>query len=457
MVYRTRQIQIKKGHRLFAFCKDITYNAARLYNRANYICRQYATGIRNTEEGKTIHENQHEVMDLVNRYTRDTKYQPGGKWLSYGTLDFLLKSSKDKDYYALPSQVNQQMLRQLLQDYKSFFEALKAYQNDRKIFLGRPRMPRYRGEFATAILTNQVCVLKEGRYLKFPKCKTLLNIGTVRGRLKSVRIKPVHDIFVVEAVMEVEADEISEKNRTELLTGEVLKNADMNVRAMAIDIGLNNLCAVTNNFGERPFLVNGRELKSINRYFNKEYGRLKSAAELCNKQKTTKRIKRICRKRENLIKDRMHKISRYIAEYAAKNDVEVVVVGHNKLQKQKADMGRTANQNFVQIPFEKLIWMLRYKLEEKGIVLIETEESYTSKADFLALDEMPVYVEGDEAVYAFSGKRVKRGIYRHFDGTESNADINGAANIMRKVFPNAPKGRWDRGLLDSPYKAKIAA
>ena len=123
-------------------------------------------------------------------------------------------------------------------------------------------------------------------------------------------------------------------------------------------------------------------------------------------------------------------------------------MGHNTYQKQEIGIGHVNNQNFVQIPMLIFADMLRYKLAEYGIKFALTEESYTSKADFLAGDVIPVYKKGEENKYSFSGTRIKRGLYRHYDGTITNADINGAANILRKVFPKV--SQWDRGIVDMP-------
>ena len=154
----------------------------------------------------------------------------------------------------------------------------------------------------------------------------------------------------------------------------------------------------------------------------------------------------------------MHKVSRYITDWAEENRADVVILGHNNFQKQGISNGHVNNQNFVQIPYGVFAGMLRYKLEEKGIALLETEESYTSKADFLAGDLMPEYGKEEKTdegkAVKFSGKRIRRGLYRHWDGTVSNADINGAANILRKVIPNEKE--WDRGVVDTPYVVRIA-
>ena len=169
-------------------------------------------------------------------------------------------------------------------------------------------------------------------------------------------------------------------------------------------------------------------------------------------------MRRLTDRRNRILKDLMHKASRKVADWAAAQEVDLVVLGHNGLQKQRISLGHANNQNFVQIPYSVFAGMLRYKLEEKGIALLLTEESYTSRADYLAGDRIPVYRketrDKDWAKPVFSGRRTSRGQYVHFDGTRSNADINGAANILRKVFPDHMG--WDRGVVDTPYAVRIA-
>ena len=72
-MYRTRQFQIRPGHKLYAYCNQIAYDAARCYNRADYIMRQYASSVRNIEENKPLHENQKEIVALVNQTLVGTK------------------------------------------------------------------------------------------------------------------------------------------------------------------------------------------------------------------------------------------------------------------------------------------------------------------------------------------------------------------------------------------------
>ena len=117
----------------------------------------------------------------------------------------------------------------------------------------------------------------------------------------------------------------------------------------------------------------------------------------------------------------------------------ILVIGNNPNWKQGINLGKKNYQNFVQIPFFKLIEQLKYKAKLVGIKVIINEESYTSIASFLDLDDLPVYQKGVK--YRFSGKRVRRRLYKASNGLKYNADVNGNLNILRKAVPNAFSNR----------------
>ncbi len=451
-MYRTRQFRISKNNRLYGYCSDICRASATLYNRGNFLIRQYSSAMEAFESYKPLYPNQIQAFRLVNDILDGTKYQVKGPWLSYNALDYLLKTTRDRAYYGLPSQANQQILKLLLRDYKSFFEAVKAYAKTPSSFTGRPRMPKYvaDGKLKTAILTNQICRIKNDSSIRFPGTSEMLSLGEdlPKGKLKEVRIKPHGRDFVIDVVMDIETRGIVPADDKEILASLGDMDDISDIRVMAIDPGTDNIAAVVNNFGNRPFVIKGGVIKSINQFYNKEMGRLASCAMRCNKRYRTRKMSILTEKKNRRIKDHFHKISRQLADYARDNRVDVVVMGHNVFQKQEVGMGHINNQNFVQIPMMIFADMLRYKLAEYGIRFALTEESYTSKADFLAMDLIPVYEKGENKEYDFSGKRIKRGLYRHCDGTLTNADINGAANILRKVFPKVTQ--WDRGIVDMP-------
>jgi IS605 OrfB family transposase len=131
------------------------------------------------------------------------------------------------------------------------------------------------------------------------------------------------------------------------------------------------------------------------------------------------------------MRDAVNKAAKLVIDHCIKYQIGTVVFGWNNGQRQEAKLGKTT-QAFVQIPTAKLKKRIEQLCEYHGIKFVETEESYTSKASFLDGDFLPTYGEKPET-WKPTGKRVKRGMYCTGKGILINADLNGAANIMRKV------------------------
>ncbi|MDD1415492.1 transposase, partial [Dolichospermum sp. ST_con] len=104
-------------------------------------------------------------------------------------------------------------------------------------------------------------------------------------------------------------------------------------------------------------------------------------------------------------------------------------------------------------PHTRFIEQLTYKAQLEGISVIITEESYTSKSSFLDQDVLPKYKKGEK--YSFSGKRIKRGLYKSALGILINADVNGSLNILRKAIPNA-FADGIQGIVVSPVKVTLS-
>lgn len=207
--------------------------------------------------------------------------------------------------------------------------------------------------------------------------------------------------------------------------------AKQNQKVASIDLGLNNLATVVTNDGDDPILISGKKIKSINQYYNKITSKKK--ASLPYNVFTSRSLDRLWLKRNNKISYEIHKITKFLANYFDERDVSKVIVGNNGGWKNGINIGKRNNQNFVSIPYAKFINQLTYKCQILGIAVITREESYTSKASFLDYDGIPNYK--DEVTYKFSGKRIKRGLYRNTT-RKINADVNGAYNIMVKENPN---------------------
>ena len=322
---------------------------------------------------------------------------------------------KQEDVYKeLPAQTSQQILRLLDKNWKSFFKAIKDWSKNKEKYLGRPKLPKYKKKNGrnVVIFTNQQCKIKDG-YIKFPK--TDLKLKTkVTKELQQVRIVPKGSIYVIEVVYKKEVpDMIRQENRV-----------------VGIDLGLNNFVTMVNNIGETPIVINGKGIKSINQYYNKQKSYFQSILKKQNGLDWSKRLEKITLKRNNKIKDFMHKASRYVVNWCVEYNIDTIIIGKNDNWKQNIDLGKRLNQAFVQIPYDMFIHQLKYKCEEVGIKIVLTEESYTSGTSFLD-DEAPTKENYDK------NRRIKRRLFQSNKGILINADVNGAYQIIRKVSPNA--------------------
>ena len=218
-------------------------------------------------------------------------------------------------------------------------------------------------------------------------------------------------------------------------------------RILGLDPGVNNFLGVANNFGGVPFVIDGRAVKSANQRFNKKRAKLISSVTKGSDSKSSvkysKQLNILSQRRESFLRDYFYKCAWYICRYAKAAGVDVIVMGHNDGQKQEIDLKDNVNQNFVSIPYTKFITILKTVASKCEIAVAIREESYTSQASLLDMDDIPTYKKGENKEYAFSGKRIHRGLYRSKNGTLLNADINGAANILRKEYPNAFDGIKD--------------
>ena len=343
-----------------------------------------------------------------------------GCFLSYNSLDKLMQTHEA--YRALPAKVAQWVLKGLVNNWKSFREARERYQCNPSKFTGHPQLPKYKHKTDgrnLLVYTMQALsrpALKQG--LVQPSMLAV-EVKTQQREIIQVRIVPRKGYYVVEVVYQ-----------------KGIKQVPVNPAYYAgIDIGLNNLAALASNKpGFRPVVVNGRPVKSTNQFFNKRRAELQKKLGIMG---TTARMERLANKRNRRVDHYMHTASRQIIDLLVKEEIGVLVIGKNDGWKQEINMGRRNNQNFVQIPHARFIAMLCYKAELVGITVKITEESYTSKASFLDRDPLPVYDPNDDTERTFSGRRVKRGLYRASGERYINADLNGAYNIIRKVAPDA--------------------
>lgn len=358
--------------------EDICLKSGLLYNYVLYLVRQ---GIFNKEYLKEY--------DLSTKLGRENQF----------------------DFRQLPASVSQQVVGQVFKSVNSWIKLKSDFdRNPDKYNNHRPHLPKYKKgkKQNMVVFTTFSCRVKDDGYIHFVKnVIEPIKTNVKKDELKQVRIVPQATCYVVEVIYE-------------------RKEIDLNLdkdNFLSIDLGLNNLCSCISNVGIKPFIINGKVIKSLNRWYNKKKARLMSYV---GDNGTSRRIRRISLYRNCWIDDKMHKISKYIVNFCVSNNIGRIIIGLNKEWKQKINIGRRNNQHFVSIPHSKLIDKIMYKAKLLGIEVVTHEESYTSKIDHLAFEEMK-YQDN------YLGKRKRRGLFQSSIGKLINADINGAIGIARKV------------------------
>ena len=375
---------INRNHEFFNECDQLCYASKNLRNFALYEWMQQFT----------LHDNILGYVDLYN-------YAKG-----------------KVDYKQLPDKVSKGTLRQLQSEITAYFKASKEYGKNPDKFKGKPRPPKYKHKFkGRYVVTYEKGAINKANYNKTGKIKlsrTNIEIYT-KVKFKDIRcariIKRNEHAYCIEIIYDQELPEQSKDK----------------FNVASIDFGLNNLMAVTIDNGSKPLIINGKPLKSINQCYNKRKAWYQSKLE--RDVYTTKKLSFLSNKRRNKISDYLHKSTNALINHLVLNDVSTLVVGRNKSMKQDINIGKRNNQNFVSIPFYKILSMLDYKCKLHGIELIEQEESYTSKCSFL---------DGEKIGFSknYKGKRIKRGMFKSEQGVLINADVNASFNIMKKAVLN---------------------
>ena len=401
LVKRVERHQLKFSKELDELC----FKSKNLYNYLNYIVRQ-----------AFINDG-----ELLNEYK----------------LSHQLVIEKQKDWDLMKANTNQQVLKQVFKDWKSFFKANQEFKKNPNKFKGRPKLPKYKhkskGRNIIIFPCNNKTNIKNG-YFHFPKFIELAPIKTkiTNSNLCCARIIPKNNYFIFEIIYKINIPETTNNNNY-----------------LSIDLGISNFATCYDSKNNKCFIISGSIIKSYNQFWNKEKAKYQSTLEIVNNSKSSKRLNRLTLKRENKITDFMHKASKYIIDYCKENNITNIIIGHNNFWKQKINIGKINNQKFVQIPFNKFINQLQYKSENVGINFITVEESYSSKIDHSVFEEM-----GHQEYY--KGKRIQRGLFKQFSEKVLNADLNGSIGILRKVINESSfKKIVDRGFVINPNKINI--
>lgn len=387
----TERHLIKPNHELYRTLDDLTFKAKNLYNHGLYLYRQ------SYFEYKKNHD------------------KPVLSWVE---IDKNLRKQGHEDIRALPAKVANAVLKNLGESITSYWKLVRL---KRKGGLGqKPGLPRYlhktNGRYPLSF-NYQTFGSKRGTNNELILCPKGINlpIPTKVDNPKQVRVVPNRHNFIIEVIYNVEEQELK---RTSRYAG--------------IDLGVDNFATVTFSTQNKPLIIKGLELKSINQGYN----RLISKAQLLlpDPQKTSKSIHRLWSRRSWVLRTKIHQITAFLATLFDEMQIEKVFIGKNINWKQRLPFGKAVKQRFAYLPYETFIEQLRYKCQLRGISVVVQEESYTSKASFLDNDNIPVY--GETGNPRFSGRRIMRGLYQSGNGQLINADVNGSYNIMRKGLMN---------------------
>mgnify|MGYP004655763201 FL=1 len=380
---RVEQIIIKPSHPKYKTLDEMCLRSKNLYNEANYVIRQ--------------------------------EFIKNGNYINYYDMN---REFKTHENYKLNfSQPSNCTLRRLDKNWKSYFRAIKDWKKHPEKYLGMPRLPNYLpkdGRFPWMI-PNNLCYYKPEKGTVYIKCRMVNDYewkSKCLGRLIQVRFIPHNGYITMEIVYEIEIEN---------------KDLESN-RIAAIDIGVDNLITMSNNIGEKPLIINGKIIKSINQNYNRQKAKIQSELMKCNGQSWSKKLDYLTFKRYQRIKNYMHNTSAMIIKWCVEHDIDTLVVGKNDTWKQE----KKGMQNFIFIPYEMLLGQLDYKCKDTGIKYIETNEAYTSGTSYLD-DETPTKENYNK------DRRIQRGLFQAKDML-INADVNGSLQIMRKVFPDSYTG-----------------
>jgi len=369
------------------------------------------------------------------------------EYLNYNKNYVLCKSNEN--YKLLNSNMSQQILKEVDGCFKSFFGLLKLAKKGKYDYRAI-KLPEYlpKDSFTTLVIgfvrlnENELIIPFSNAYRKEHNPIKITVPPILKDKvIKEIRIIPKFKAryFEIQYTYEVE---------------EIQSEMDNN-KALAIDLGLNNLATCVTSNGD-SFIIDGRRLKSINQWYNKEKSRLQSDKDLRGIKYVTKKQFILTDKRNRQVNDYINKTCRTIINYCINNNIGNIVIGYNETLQKDINIGKKNNQNFVNIPIGNIKEKLEYLCKLYGIKFTKQEESYTSKASFFDGDKIPKYNQDNPKDYKFSGRRIKRGLYKTKKGMLVNADVNGALNILKKSSVVDLTVLYSSGEVDTPVRIKIS-
>ncbi|MCK8825974.1 RNA-guided endonuclease InsQ/TnpB family protein [Fuchsiella alkaliacetigena] len=405
------------SHKQLEIVKELSWHCSKLYNIVNY-------QIKNNKEVKPV-------------YTR---------------LENRFKNNWHTDY--LHSHNRQQLFKQLAQDWKSYFNSIEDYNNNPSKYQGQPKPPNFKyldNNPSQIIFTNLATRIRENNLLLSlsKEIKNQYQVDSLKFQLPPV-IESLIDLDNLQQVR-IKRDNLSNEWYLIIIHKVNEKDKPQGNNIMSIDLGLDNLATVTLKDNPESYIIDGKVIKSENRYYNRRITKLQKIRmkQVGSQQfKDTKQIKKLRLKRRNFVADYLHKASKKIVELATKNNAGTIVIGDIAGIKQN----NKHNKHFVAVPIQRFKDLIEYKAKLEGVKVVFVNEAYTSGCS--AIDE-----EKLNRVNYDKSRRIKRGLFKTGNKV-INADVNGSLNIMRKYLKNGTpemvKQIRDMGVVDTPERLRVS-
>jgi IS605 OrfB family transposase len=448
--YRTRTLKTYKiNNSEYEKVDQLCLVAKNIYNSVLYICKQ-----------DFFYRIEHRIPYSKGTYSptakKSTLYNKAeNKVYQSESIKSLLLNIYEKDCRALPSIVVDSIVNKACQTFQAFIAAQLDYKKNPQKYTGKPKLPHYfketnkKGSRFTCILPstfNYVFYKDHQIFINYTYNKKLIANGRVKNA--PLTLNPVktnldlsYGLYSTSKLdynpliqLQIVPKKFSKSHYNyelqlvyDLPTKIQVDSSFKNIGA--IDLGIDNFAAFTvysTQSSVRPLIINGKGLKSKNKFYNKEISYLKSIGAINNSNSnkfTFNKIRGIYAKRDRVFKDFYHKASRAIVDYALENKVSIIFIGYNKNWKSSSSLTKNPNQTFQQISYEKFKQYLSYKAESVGIKVREVNEAYSSGTSYLD-NELPVTENYNKE------RRIYRGLFTTNTNKIINADINASYQIM---------------------------
>jgi putative transposase len=323
-----------------------------------------------------LKELTHHAKNLYNQslWTLREAFEATGQYFPYPQMDKAMKQVENLEgeinYRLLKkAKLAQQTLRRVDKNFKSFFNANTDFQKNPNKYKSKPKPPHFKQkqhdnlvyDYQAFSIKNNVVTLEKGLEIKLPQ-------QLIGQKIKQIEImkKPqaFHAVFAYE------------ENPNHF------KQVQPSDKVMSIDLGLNNLATCVTNGVIKPFIIDGRRIKSVMAIYNKRKAKMQSKLEKQRGRKWSKKLQTLTNWRNAVVNDYMHRASHVVVKTCVNNGISKVIVGDVAKSLDHINLGKKTNQNFVNLSLGQFVDKLGYKLGSHGIELVVTNESYTSFATF---------------------------------------------------------------------------